>query len=124
MEWVGTPNHGGYGIFVTNRPEKKNVRAHRYAYQMFVGAIPPGLVLDHLCRNRMCVNASHLEPVTIGANVMRGETLAAANAVKTHCDSGHPFDQANTHYVREGWRRCRKCNAASVRRSYAKKRAA
>lgn len=85
-------------------------RAHRYAYEMIVGPIPEGLTLDHLCRVRHCVNPSHLEPVSIGENNLRGESIAAQNARKTICKYGHPLDADNTWIVPStGFRRCRTC---------------
>lgn len=70
--WVWTAaRHGkGYGMFSVDR--KRKVRAHRFAYEMMVGPIPEGLDLDHLCRNRACVNPEHLEPVTRSVNLKRG----------------------------------------------------
>jgi hypothetical protein len=84
--------------------------AHRYGYELQVGSVPDGLTLDHLCRNRACVRASHLEPVTSKVNILRGEGLAAKNAAKTHCDNGHLFSEANT--LRTSIQRvCRICGA-------------
>lgn len=94
------------------------VRAHRWIYELLVAEIPDGLVLDHLCRVRHCVNPWHLEVVTFGENTRRG--LAAVTswcAGKTHCHQGHAFDKANT-YVHPvtGHRTCRRCRADRMRR--------
>ena len=88
--WLGSLNADGYGSFSI---KKKRQGAHRFAYQALVGPIPEGLQLDHLCRNRACVNPSHLEPVTPKVNTLRS---AAAQATKTHCIRGHEFTPANT----------------------------
>lgn len=74
-----------------------------------VGAIPSGLTIDHLCKVRRCVNPAHLEPVTRGENVLRGDTITAANARKTHCPRGHEYDDANTYVCKRGLRSCRTC---------------
>jgi hypothetical protein len=98
-------------------------KSHRIAYQLLVGPIPDGLVLDHLCRNRACCNPRHIEPVSQRENLMRGETVCASHAIKTHCINGHAFDEANTYIDREGKRKCRECMNKRKRDSYwAKKR--
>jgi hypothetical protein len=71
-EWTGSVDHYGYG-YVSYMTRK--LKAHRVAYELFKQEIPQGLVIDHLCRNRKCVNPEHLEPVTIGENVSRGYHL-------------------------------------------------
>jgi hypothetical protein len=87
---------------------------HRLAYQEQIGPIPEGLMIDHLCRNRACVNVDHLEPVTNRVNILRGETVPAAMAAKTHCPQGHPYDEANTVWVSGGHhRRCLACGTAT-----------
>lgn len=86
--------------------------AHRISYEVERGPIPDGLTLDHLCRVRHCVNPSHLEPVPMRENVMRGEGFGAKNALKTHCPKGHEYDYVNTYVYRgaNGTRRlCRTC---------------
>lgn len=104
--WEGPGMGNGYGVFNVGF---KHLSAHRFAYEMLKGPIPPGLTIDHLCRNRACVNPDHMEPVTNVENVMRGESLAAQNARKTHCMRGHEFTVENTN-TNGGRRQCRACN--------------
>lgn len=82
-----------------------NQYAHRVAYAHLVGPIPDGMQLDHLCRNRTCVNPDHLEPVSAQENVRR------ARALVTACPQGHPYDATNTRMY-QGRRYCRACRAA------------
>ena len=110
--WGGYRDRYGYG-------RVRGVLAHRISYTLFVGEIPAGLQLDHLCRNRSCINPRHLEPVTARENTLRGLTGAARNALKTHCPQGHPYDEANTVRDSNGARRCRTCRRARYRRAVA-----
>jgi hypothetical protein len=105
--WTGKIQHGGYGIFFFIDTQ---IVAHRVAYMLLVGPIPEDKTIDHLCRNRKCVNPAHLEPVSIAENVMRGEGICALNAKKTHCKRGHAFTEENT-YMNGGKRFCRACLA-------------
>lgn len=106
--WTGGMYSEGYGSYWTGA---KNVRAHRFCYETLVGPVPDGLVLDHLCRNRLCVNPDHLEPVTNRTNVVRGWSPQTA---KQACPSGHPYSPENTYVYT--WksgrtqRMCRTCN--------------
>ncbi len=104
--WIGRKNWRGYGEISIKNQFKK---AHRFAYEFFIGPIPEGLEIDHLCRVRDCVNPEHLEAVTHRENVMRGNSPSANAASKTHCPQGHPYDEANTLIGRNGWRYCREC---------------
>lgn len=103
--WEANLSVGGYGQF----HDDGQVYAHRWAYGHLVGPIPDGLEIDHLCRVRRCVNPSHLEPVTTRENGLRGEGIAAVNARKRECVNGHPYDEANTGWRRDGARWCRAC---------------
>ena len=100
---------------------------HRVAYEAAVGPIPEGLQLDHLCRNTLCTNPAHLEPVTCRENLLRGNTLQAANAAKTHCPYGHPYAGENLRVrrLKSGGlgRSCREC-ARVFGRAARRKRAA
>ena len=88
--WIGAVSVNGYGKLKVNRRTKL---AHRVVYEDLVGPIPAGLTLDHLCRNRQCVNPRHLEPVTLRINTLRGETVTARAAARTTCPAGHPYDR-------------------------------
>lgn len=108
--WTAGTTPNGYGTFTIGGRQEGTRGAHRVAYELARGPIPPGLQIDHLCRNRLCVNPAHLEVVTNRENVLRGVGVTAMNARKTHCKSGHPFDEENTGFNRGGGRRCRRCH--------------
>lgn len=115
---------GGYAKVTVNlkgQPQRQIV-GHRLVYEHFRGAIGDGLQLDHLCRNRMCLNPDHLEPVSCRENLLRGETLAALNLAKTRCAHGHEFVQENIYLTARGSRRCRACHREN-QRAYIARRA-
>lgn len=116
--WTGTFWPNGYGMFALERKAGEPPRyalAHRYSFELEGRAIPDGLVIDHLCRVRACVNPSHLEPVTTRENLVRGEGFVGLQARRTHCARGnHPLSGANLVVDRNGWRSCRKCRAESA----------
>ena len=86
------------------------VLAHRLIYAWTHGYIPEGLVIDHLCRNGLCINVEHLEAVTNVENVMRGEGVCAKNARKTHCKRGHILSLENIYNRANGRRDCKLCD--------------
>ena len=104
-QYAGNITSSGYGSI-------KGELVHRLMWQAHNGDIPLGLVVDHLCRNRECVNPEHLEPVTIGENTRRGLSPNGVNSHKAVCVSGHEFNKENTiHYSYNGInkRKCRVC---------------
>lgn len=110
--WVWTAGRFdcGYGAFYH---QGRNHPAHRIAYLWFRGPIPAALQIDHLCRNRACVNPAHLDLVDAGTNVRRGGNPAALNARKTACGTcGRPYDKRRS----DGSRSCRFCAARRQRR--------
>jgi HNH endonuclease len=115
-KWTSSINPDGYGNFWMNW---RSAKAHRVAYELFVGPIPEGFEIDHLCRNRACVRPDHLEPVPRVLNMMRGE----GNGSQTHCPAGHPYDEQNTYYwtnPQTGYtaRYCRACHAKLTLAAY------
>lgn len=114
--WTGCVDPNGYG-----RISIKHVNHHAYRafYLEVVGKVPPGLELDHRCRNRLCVNPAHLEVVTHRTNSLRGNNPCSRNAAKTHCINGHPFNGDNLAIYKRG-RHCRACaHIKYMRRRYA-----
>lgn len=114
--WTAGKDVGGYGIFSPHRHPKK---AHRWCYETYVAKVPDGMQLDHLCRNKLCVNPMHLEVVTPRENTLRGNTITAANAKKTRCHNGHPLSGDNLRTY-NGRRVCKLCRYLSYLRRKAK----
>lgn len=108
-DWTGTKQANGYSSFYLRG---RLLRGHRWSYENFVGPIPDGLQIDHLCRNRACVNPKHLEPVTAQENTRR--------AMRDACVNGHAFTEENV-YMHSGKRYCRECRRTRNRAQWAKK---
>lgn len=108
LVWTAYKLPNGYGRYAQ---DGRVHLAHRVAFAAAFNELPTDLVLDHLCRNRACVNAAHLELVTNRENILRGQTIMAANAAKTHCPQGHEYTPENTLInPKRGGRRCATCN--------------
>lgn len=108
----------GYGTFHLNG---KNHKAHRVSLLIHRQTIPDGMVVDHVCRNRACVNPSHLRVVTKTQNTLENnDNYAAVNARKTECVKGHPFNKENTrvrYWNKRPFRECIECQRAHIRAS-------
>lgn len=117
--WTGRTNGAGYGLYF-HGPKGHLVLAHRRAFEALHGPIQDEL--DHLCKMRNCCNPAHLEDVTRRENVLRSNNMGARNARKTHCDRGHPFDEANTFRLGNGGRGCRTCRREYQRDSYRRRK--
>ena len=116
--WLGNLNHNGYGSCYF---DGKTSRANRVAWFLKTGRYPhKGLVLDHLCRTRLCVNVDHLEEVTVKENIRRGIGFAAKNMCKTHCPNGHVYNKKNTYRPpkRPTERHCKLCGLQRYREYY------
>lgn len=133
--WLWTKSLSeGYGRLGVNG---KIVYAHRFSYELFVGEIPEGFIIDHKCGVRCCVNPDHLEVVTNRENIIRGklgsrETHPGAiwHRAKTHCPHGHPYSGSNLIIIVSkdagNERRCRTCkretDRLAQRKAYQKKK--
>ena len=112
-EWRGALAKKGYAHFwLVNSPRI----GHRISYQITRGPIPDGLTIAHLCRNKKCVNPSHLEVATIRKSVLRGFGVTAMNARKRYCLRGHPLFGPNLYTYPNGGRSCRTCKKASMQK--------
>lgn len=110
--WKGATNRG-YGRFHVSRGKQRPV--HRMTWEVINGPVPSGKNLDHLCRNKTCVNPSHLECVPIAVNALRGNSPHAQHARQTHCFLGHPLSGENLFINSRGNRVCLICNRSRRR---------
>ena len=119
IEWTGCLSGGGYAQMKVGG---RSTYVHRWAWERANGPIPEGLFLDHLCRNRLCSNPDHLEPVTFRENVLRGVGETAMNARKGACPVGHAYSDENTYVNTKGSRVCLECKRVGGRAYRARKK--
>lgn len=114
--WNGAIGSSGYGQTHSSAP-RRQVLVHRAAYEVWVGPIPAGLQIDHLCRTRICIEPTHLEAVTARENVLRSELVASAQRRPT-CKAGHLWTETTTYRAKGGARVCRICHRQYMRARY------
>jgi hypothetical protein len=130
--WTASLDKDGYGTMQANH---KKIHVHRFSYEHFVGPIPEGLTVDHVCHNanpdcrggrdcqhRRCIRPDHLEPVPDRINLIRGNSPFVLNSRKTHCKHGHEYSEVNTYVARRGTRHCRTCRQRWTNENRARKR--
>ena len=120
--YAGSRDHNGYGLYQKSVEgfDQKTFMVHRIAYETYVGPIPEGYQVDHLCRVRWCFNPQHLEAVTAQENTLRSTSRAALNAAKTHCPQGHAYEGYNL-VVHDKKRFCRECLRTYTKRAWHKR---
>jgi hypothetical protein len=121
--WTMYVEPRGYGRI---RYKGKTTTPHKVSYLEFVGLIPEGLELDHLCKNKKCFNPDHLEPVTRKENNIRSNCSSAINSRKTHCKKGHEYSGDNLRTWKNTGgkltRRCGECEKIRMKKRWIEKR--
>lgn len=103
--WKGTVSKD----YAVMKLHSRQVRVHRLIYELLVAPIPKGYVVDHVCKNKKCINPNHLQPVTSKENTLRGTSIPAINSKKTHCKRGHSLEGGNLLKGQGNHRRCKLC---------------
>jgi hypothetical protein len=112
-KWIGATEGPGYGLFSKH---SKSERAYRISYELFIGPIPKGMTVHHICHNPNCVNPGHLELLIRKDHVALHDTnIMTANSKKTHCRNGHEYTEKNTRRDKNGGRYCRECHRIGER---------
>ena len=119
--WTGKMLPQGYGVLSV---EGTTRGAHRLAHELFIGPIPEGMHIDHLCRNRACCSPDHIEAVTPRENLRRGIAPSWVSYRTNRCHNGHELNEQNAYITAEGRRACRPCRAAWMRAYNRKRKAA
>ena len=117
-DWQGYVDKTGYAGFLVNH---KRLLVHRFSYEIFNGHIPNGITVDHICKNRKCVNPWHLDLTTRFENVQRGANKIAQNAGKLNCPQGHSYSGENLYVTKKGFRQCKTCQKIRYRKNQSKK---
>lgn len=114
--WRGTISQRGYGRFIF---KGKTKTAHRVSFELVKGPIPTGLVIDHMCRNKICINPGHLRAVTPKTNTLSGISVTAVNSRKKKCKRGHPLSGYNLILKKKAGRvvNARSCTATNINRN-------
>ena len=121
-DWSGYKTSNGYGQIQAVRGGVRHIfMPHRIVYEAVNGAIPEGMEIDHLCRNRSCINPVHMRVVTSKENTLCGFSPAAVNGRKTHCIRGHALNGNNLRMRRNGKRTCNECVRIKHREAYYRK---
>jgi len=114
QRWIDIGGYGRLYLGASKNWYQREIKVHRFIYELFNGPVPKGLEIDHLCRVRACCNPHHLEAVTHSTNLLRGVNR---NREKTHCPKGHPLSGNNV-YIQKGTgtRSCKICRLEANRR--------
>jgi len=120
--WTAAKDRDGYGVWSVRQEGKlKQYRVHRISLMQTHNGLDESLTVDHLCKNKACLNPEHLEQVTLAENIRRSTSF---NGSKTHCNNGHEFTAENTYLRRGTHRSCKACHANNELQRYHKMKVA